>query len=392
VCHTMQLVPVKQVITFVACALVLVLAPEVLLATDTPVLKKVRVSVGPVGAVTCNAPLFVAYEKNFFKEEGLDAELIRGDWDFIKESLALGKIDAAQGMLMTYLKPIEQGLDVKFTAGVHKGCMHVLTAKDSPLSKPEDLKGKRIGVSQMGGSPWFFAARVVGSFGMDIKRDIEWTVYPLAELKQALEKKEVDAISVADPTGELLLSEGSARDIVSSSTDAPYKDEYCCVVVVSGQLIKSDPDAAARLTRAILKAAKWVSLNPQSAAEICFEKKYLSGTVELNARVLAQLNYIPSVEGGAEATRTAASAMQKAGILDASTDLNALVDRTFVRLPTLDDSWLQSVKVEQEDKISRQQIVAQDLRNINRNEIFASGYRNCCSQDVIIIRQALARE
>ena len=75
-------------------------------------------------------------------------------------------------------------------------------------------------------------------------------------------------------------------------------------------------------------------------------------------RVLAQLNYIPSVGGGAEATKTTASAMQKAGILDASTDLNALVDRTFVRLPTLDDSWVRSVKVEKEDKISCQQIRA----------------------------------
>jgi NitT/TauT family transport system substrate-binding protein len=382
----MQLIFTKQ---FVACTLALILGPEILLATDTPALKKVRISIGP-GGLTCNAPLFVAYEKNFFKEEGLDAELIRGDWDFVKESLALGKIDAAQGMLMTYLKPIEQGLDVKFTAGVHKGCMHILTAKDSQLSKPEDLKGKRIGVSQIGGSPWFFAARVVGSLGMDIKRDVEWTVYPLAELKQALEKKEVDAISVADPSGELLLSEGSAMDIVNSSTDAPYKDEYCCVVVVSGQLIKSDPDTAARLTRAVLKAAKWVSLNPQSAAEICVEKKYLSGTVELNARVLAQLNYIPSVEGVAEATRTAGSAMQKAGILDASTDLNALVDRTLVRLPTLDDSWLQSVKVEQEDKISRQKILARTLSNTNPNEIFVSGYRDCCSKDVIEFVQGFA--
>jgi NitT/TauT family transport system substrate-binding protein len=389
VSYTTQVTSAKQITACAACALALILGPGILLATDTPALKKVRISIGPAG-LTCNAPLFVAYEKNFFKEEGLDAELIRGDWDFIKESLALGKIDGAQGMLMTYLKPIEQGLDVKFTAGVHKGCMHVLTAKDSPLSKPEDLKGKRIGVSQIGGSPWFFAARVVGSLGMDIKRDVEWTVYPLAELKQALEKKEVDAISVADPTGELLLSEGFAKDIVNSATDAPYKDEYCCVVVVSGQLIKSDPDTAARLTRAILKAAKWVSSNPQSAAEICVEKKYLSGTAELNARVLAQLNYIPSVEGGAEATRTAASAMQKAGILDASTDLNALVDRAFVRLPTLDDSWLQSVEVEQEDSISRQQIFAQDLGRINPNEIFVSGHRNCCCQD-ITLPHALAR-
>jgi NitT/TauT family transport system substrate-binding protein len=298
----------------------------------------------------------------------------------MKESLALGKIDATQGMLITYLKSIEQGLDVNITAGVHKGCMHVLTAKDSPLSKPEDLKGKRIGVQGIGTSPWFFAARVVSSLGMDIKHDIEWKVYPLAELKQALETKEVDAISVIDPTGELLLSEGFAKDIVNSSTDAPYRDEYCCVVIVTGQLIKSDPDTAARLTRAILKAAKWVSSNPQSAAEICVEKKYMSATVELNARVLAQLNYIPSVQGGAEATKTAASAMQKVGILDASTDLNALVDRAFVRLPTLDDSWVQSVKVEQEDKISRQQILAQDFHNINPNEIFAFGYRNCCSR------------
>jgi NitT/TauT family transport system substrate-binding protein len=374
----MKLISTKQVIAWAAGALALVLAPEILLATDTPALKKARI--GIPGDVSCNAPLFVAYEKNIFKEEGLDAELIRGDWDFIKESLALGKIDVTQGMVMTYLKPIEQGLDVKFTAGVHKGCMHVLTAKDSPLSKPEDLKGNRIGVSQMGGSPWFFAARVIGSLGMDIKHDVKWKVYPLAELKQALEKKEVDAISVADPTGELLLSEGFAKDIVNSSTDAPYKDEYCCVVVLSGQLIKSDPDTAARLTRAILKAAKWVSSNPQSAAEICVEKKYMSATVELNARVLAQLNYIPSVEGGAEATKTAASAMQKAGILDASTDLNALVDRIFVRLPTLDDSWVRSVQIEQEDKISRQQILAQVLHNINPSEIFTSGYGNCCSR------------
>jgi NitT/TauT family transport system substrate-binding protein len=374
----MQLIFTKQ---FVACALALILGPESLLATDTPVLKKVRI--GDIPGSSCHAPLYIAYEKDFFKEEGLDAEIIRGDWDFIRENLALGKIDATQGMVITYLKSIEQGLDVNITAGVHKGCMHMLTGKDSPLSKPEDLKGKRIGVQGIGTSPWFFAARVVSSLGMDIKHDVEWKVYPLAELRQALEKKEVDAISVIDPAGELLLSEGFAKDIVNSSTDAPYKDEYCCVVFVSGKLIKSDPDTATRLTRAILKAAKWVSSNPQSAAEICVEKKYMSATVELNARVLAQLNYIPSVEGGAEATKTAASAMQKVGILDASTDLNVLVNRAFVRLPTLDDSWVQSMQVEEEDKISRQQILARAVYNISPNEIFVSGYRNCCSQDVI---------
>jgi NitT/TauT family transport system substrate-binding protein len=371
----MKLISTKQVIACAAGALALVLAPEILLATDPPALRRVRIA---SGSSICNASVFVAYEKNFFKEEGLDVELLLGDTEFIAEGLALGKIDATQNMVIAQLKAIEQGLDLKITAGVHKGCMHVLTAKDSPLSKPEDLKGKRIGTP--GGSSWFFAARVLGSLGMDIKRDVEWKAHPPAELKLALEKKEVDAISVTDPIGELLLSEGFAKDIVNSATDAPYKDEYCCVVIVSGRLIKSDPDTATRITRAILKAAKWVSSNPQSAAEICVEKKYTSGSVELNARVLMHLNYIPSVDGGAEATKTAASAMRKAGMLDASTDLDALVDRAFIRLPTLDDSWLQSVKVEQEDKISRQQILAQVLHYIKPDETFASGYRNCCSR------------
>ena len=210
----MRLIFAKQ---FITCALALILGPESLLASDPPALKKVRI--GQAGR-TCSAPVLVAYERNLFKEEGLDAELILGDWDFIKESLALGKIDATQGMVITYLKSIEQGLDVKITAGVHKGCMHVLTTKDSSLSKPEDLKGKRIGVQGTWGSSWFFAARVVGSLGMDIKHDVEWKVYPVVELKQALEKKEVEAISVIEPTGELLLSEGFAKDIVNSSTDA----------------------------------------------------------------------------------------------------------------------------------------------------------------------------
>src|SRR5262249_57199978 len=138
--------------------------------------------------------------KDFFKEEGLDAEIIGGAMDFQRESLATGKIDVTLGMVIAYLKSIEQDLDVNITAGVHKGCMHVLTAKDSLLSKPDDLKGKRIGVQGIGTGPWFFAARVVSSLAMDIKHDVEWKVYPLAELKQALEKKEVDAISVADPT------------------------------------------------------------------------------------------------------------------------------------------------------------------------------------------------
>ena len=123
----MVLIFTKQ---FVAGALALILGSASSLATDTPTLKKVRI--GDIPGSSCHAPLYIAYEKDFFKEEGLDAEIIRGDWDFIKESLPLGKIDATQGMVMTYLKSIEQDLDVNipgvqnvWVQGVGCGTAHV---------------------------------------------------------------------------------------------------------------------------------------------------------------------------------------------------------------------------------------------------------------------------
>ena len=50
--------------------------------------------------LTCEAPLFVAVEKGFCKEEGLDVELVATDWDGLREGLGLGRFDASQTLLM----------------------------------------------------------------------------------------------------------------------------------------------------------------------------------------------------------------------------------------------------------------------------------------------------
>src|SRR5688572_23983053 len=46
-----------------------------------------RIRVGYVG-LTCEAPIFSAVEKGFFKEEGLDVELVRWQWATYKDALA----------------------------------------------------------------------------------------------------------------------------------------------------------------------------------------------------------------------------------------------------------------------------------------------------------------
>ena len=83
-----------------------------------------KVRVGYIG-LTCEAPIFIAVEKGFFKEEGLEVELVKCNWAAYKDALALGSFDITHHLMMLFLKPIEQGLDVRFLAGIHRGCLRV---------------------------------------------------------------------------------------------------------------------------------------------------------------------------------------------------------------------------------------------------------------------------
>src|SRR6202050_1308661 len=224
-----------------------------------------KIRVGYIG-ITCEAPIFSAIENGFFKDEGLDPELVKCEWSKYKDVLALGGFDITHHLIMYLLKPIEQGLDVKFTAGIHTGCLRVQTATDSKIKTVQDLRGKRIGVPGMGTPPFIFANRVLSANGIDGSRDVTWTVYPAGELGLALEKGQVDAIADSEPIGTLLMVDGRVRNVADQATDAPYKDEYCCAVVVNGKFLANNPKAAAAATRALLKGAKWVQENPAGEA------------------------------------------------------------------------------------------------------------------------------
>src|SRR5215831_3477912 len=112
-----------------------------------------KIRVGYIG-LTCEAPIFTAVEKGFFKEEGLDVSLVKCEWANYKDVLALGGFDITHHLVMYFLKPVEQGLDVKFTGGIHRGCLRVQAPVKGPIHSIADLKGKRIGVPGMGTPPF----------------------------------------------------------------------------------------------------------------------------------------------------------------------------------------------------------------------------------------------
>ena len=125
-------------------------------ASDAPPLtgapRKLKLSWN-AGAV-CLAPLPVAIDHGFFQKQNLDVELVNysGSTDQLLEAIATGKTDAGLGMALRWLKPLEQGFDVKISAGTHGGCMRVLSRANSGVDKLADLKGKIVAVGDLGRS------------------------------------------------------------------------------------------------------------------------------------------------------------------------------------------------------------------------------------------------
>src|SRR5947209_19874688 len=333
-----------------------------------------KVRVGYIG-ITCEAPIFSAIEKGFFKEEGLDVSLVKCEWANYKDVLALGGFDITHHLVMYFLKPIEQGLDVKFTGGIHRGCLRVQAPVNGKVNSIADLRGKSIGVPGMGTPPFIFANRVLGAHGIDPSKEITWRVFPAGELGLALEKGEIDAIADSEPIGSLLIAEGKVKNVADQAQDAPYKDEYCCAVIVNGKFLKVNPQKAAAATRALLKGAKWVEANPAAAARLSVEKKYLASNPELNTVAISHLRYVPSVSGADAAVKSAAAEMKVAGMLSPTTDVAALAEKAFAHLDGVTDEWLQNLQVE---KVAGGQVPPnQDIR-LYAELILQDKEESCC--------------
>jgi sulfonate transport system substrate-binding protein len=219
------------------------------------------------GAV-CLTPLPVAIDQGFFKKQNLDVELVNysGSTDQLLEAIATGKSDAGLGMALRWLKPLEQGFDVKISAGTHGGCMRVLTRAGSGIEKLADLKGRSVAVGDLGGPDKNFFSIQLTRLGIDPNKDVDWRVYPGAVVNVAADKGEVQAFLASDPLAYLWLKDPAYKEI-ASNLDGDYHERVCCIVGLRGSLVREEPQVGRALTQALLDAAAFTSENPTEAAK-----------------------------------------------------------------------------------------------------------------------------
>jgi NitT/TauT family transport system substrate-binding protein len=64
--------------------------------------------------------------------------------------------------------------------------------------------------------------------------------------------------------------------VVNTTTDKPWSQYYCCMLVGNRDFVQNHPIATKRALRAILKAADLCAQQPERAARIVVDRRYTS--------------------------------------------------------------------------------------------------------------------
>lgn len=251
--------------------------------------RKLRLTWNATAICTVGVP--VAQETGIFARHNLEVEAINfaGSTDQLLEAIASGKADAGVGMALRWLKPLEQGFDVKITSAIHGGCMRLFAKPDGPVRGIADLKGRAVGVSDMAAPDKNFFSIVAAKQGLDPQADITWRQFPADLLAVALQRGEVDAFCLGDPVGWILRERDGLRE-VANNLEGEYAQRSCCVLGVRGSLIRGDRDAATALTAALIEAQGWVAERPAEAAAI-FAPYAKASTAQLEAMLRSHTHH-----------------------------------------------------------------------------------------------------
>lgn len=246
----------------------------------------------------CAAPIYIAYEKGFYAEEGFDVNLISADTEARKIGLNNGTIPIVNGDFQ-FFPSIEEGVKVKVVDGLHNGCIKIVVPEGSPIKTAKDLKGKKIGVDEIGGTPFQVASVWLENAGIVAKdnKDVTFVPYSDGNLEiEAAAKGEIDAAAIWDPFGSLAVKNKGFVEIFDLSTDPLFAGKYCCFLYASEKVLNEDPEKVAALLRAYNKAQEWIHDNPEEAVDIISDKKYSDiADKELAAELVKSYAY-PSKE------------------------------------------------------------------------------------------------
>jgi NitT/TauT family transport system substrate-binding protein len=218
-----------------------------------------------------HAPWYVAADRGFFKEEGLNVKISRGygSGDTVMK-LAAGQYDiglAAIGALIA--ARANENVPVKATFLYLTRDMLTMWVRDEGVIKtPKDLEGKLIATTAGNAHHVLFPLFAKGA-GFDASK-VRWVTVDGAVMAGMLINKQIDAAPYFWYHGARIRPQASERGITLKPF--PYADYglklYSTSLVARDETIQKDPELLRKFNRATLRGMRWAAENTEATARI----------------------------------------------------------------------------------------------------------------------------
>lgn len=223
-------------------------------------------------------PVFVAKEKGFFEQRGLDIELTRiALASNVPAALMSDSVQIGSGTGPGLLQAAEGGLELVAIAGGARqvssnATVSVVAGSNVDIQSPEDFKGKKIGVPGLNSViDVVFRKWLIGK-GVSVA-DVTLVEAPFPQMNDMLRGGTIDAVAVLEPFRSKIVNDGNGVPVANYFSDV--KDGMVFGFwMATRSWVDSNPEAVAAFREASAEAISYIAENPDEAKEI--EIKYLS--------------------------------------------------------------------------------------------------------------------
>jgi NitT/TauT family transport system substrate-binding protein len=211
-------------------------------------------------------PSGIAVKKGFFKEEGLEAEVIRMNANVAIAALAGGDCDYTM-VFGSVVRAAIRGLPVKVVASFIDSSTHALIARPE-VKSVQELKGKTMGVQAYGATDHVAAAMMLKHFGVDPDKEIKTVALGSAAARLAALKEGVVDVAVVAPPAD-----AEAKKLGFSILTRAYEVFNFPFVGLGTQVkkIQEKPDEVKRTIKALIKANRFLRQNRDGAIQVLVE-------------------------------------------------------------------------------------------------------------------------
>ena len=198
-------------------------------------------------------PLYIAREGGYYAKHGLDVDL-----QFGVHPAGVAMLTSGQAVMVNH--SLEQAMVASTRDGSFKlmgsssnrGLFALIGQKD--LSRPEQLKGKRVAVGQIGDAPYNYTVALLGTFGLGA-RDVQWIPVgtDVSGRASALTTNRADATLLTAPNYFRLEEQGYSNlanlaesDVFAATTYMFSSDAVAANPRLPEQIIKAHAEAIKR--------------------------------------------------------------------------------------------------------------------------------------------------